>query len=77
MYRISADLRAMRYYRKLPFIICEFLAYLVREIAQQFTLKDELVYAFFANDLCFGPTGPENLHAAPNRKLGLVGASRY
>jgi hypothetical protein len=67
MDRISADMHTMRYYRKLPFIVCDFLVYLVRETAQQFTLKDEPVYAFFANDLRFGPTGPEDLRAAPIR----------
>jgi hypothetical protein len=40
-----------------------------------FTLKDELVYVLFLNDLRFGPTRPENLCAA---RVGiLAGSSRY
>jgi hypothetical protein len=46
MDRVSADLHAMRYYRKLPFIVCDFLVYPVRETSQRFTLEDELVYVF-------------------------------
>jgi hypothetical protein len=75
MDRISADQHAMWYYQKLPFIICQFLAYLVHKIAQQFTLKHELVYAF--SQMIYALVWPDQKTSAlPNPQTGLVGASR-
>jgi hypothetical protein len=72
MDRVSADVHAMQYYRKLPFMVCDFIAYNVYA-------KRRSRLHLFVNDLRFGPTSPENrpenLRAARVGKL--AGASQY
>jgi hypothetical protein len=69
MDRVSADLYAMQYYRKLPFIVCDFLAYPVYA-------KRQTRYTSFVNDLRFGPTSLEKLRVARISKLvGLSGTN--
>jgi hypothetical protein len=55
---IYANMHATRYVRKLPYIVCEFLAYLGCETTLVFTIKHELVYASLATVLRFDLTEP-------------------